>query len=702
MHRFRAKVASTHTSKSYESHRPDIQGLRALAVLLVVAFHANFPLIHGGFIGVDVFFVISGFLITGGLLRELEQKGKINFVDFWARRARRLLPAATLVLVLTLVASLKVLPLLQHQEVSKDVLWASFFMVNWRFAMVQTDYWSTNQTESPILHYWSLGVEEQFYFVWPLLLGLTAVISFRIISRRDNPNTVWLSRSTRATSLADLSKFRFCFGIVCTFASAISFWNNLSLTSSNQPFAYFGTTARVWQLATGGLIAVCAPALARIPNRLRGFLFQSGLVMVVVSAFLLTEQSFHDLNYPGLLAAIPTLATGAILAGGMGGTSSILAKPLCSPVALAIGAMSYALYLIHWPLLVLGHSYWHRSDLVLNVVLVSVAFPAAWVITKFVENPIRFSHKLKRSNRYSLQLAALSLALVSSFGFISISQAKSAFATTAFVTNTNQKLVRLRPSPATASQDYFALSKFGCSLGFQETVPKTCMFGDESSLKSVLLLGDSHASAIFPAVQSAALRNHWKLYVWEKNSCPISDVTKWDAARKRAFLECNVFRKNVLRKAAQLKPNLVVIATAFNPESRYLDRVTGQTLSTSKTYVQLQSGFRKSVSTLTRNKIPVIYLHEPPFAPFSPADCLIAEGDVNACQFSPPLSAPEFQAARELPGVSVLDLYSAICNAKICNPVKGDILVYRDQTHMTKTYVLTLTPKFNLLLRSYE
>ena len=702
MRRIRAKVASTGTSRSDDSHRPDIQGLRALAVLLVVAFHANFPFIHGGFIGVDVFFVISGFLITGGLLREIEKTGKINFVNFWARRARRLLPAASLVLILTLVASLKVLPLLQHQEVAKDVLWASIFIANWRFAMVQTDYWSTNQAESPILHYWSLGVEEQFYFVWPLLLGLTAVISIRIISKRDNPNAVWPSKSTRSTSLADLSRFRFCFAIVCALVIAISFWSNLSLTASIQPFGYFGTTARVWQFATGGLIAVCVPNLERLSNRLRRCLSQCGLVTVIVSGFLLSEQAFHDLNYPGFAALIPTLATGAILIGGMVGTSSWLSKFLGNPIVQAIGAMSYSLYLIHWPLLVLGHSYWQRSDLVLNVVLVCTAIPIGWALTKFVENPIRFSHKLKKSNSHSLQLAAMSLTLVSGLGFISISQAKSAFANTSIVTNAKQESVRLRPSPATASQDYFALSKFGCSLGFRETMPKACMFGDRFSQKSVLLLGDSHASAIFPAVQSAAVRNHWKLYVWEKNSCPIADVTKWDAVRKRAFLECDVFRKIVLHKAAQLKPNLVVIATAFNPESRYLDRVTGQHLSTSKAYAQLQSGFRKSVSTLTRNKIPVIYLHEPPFAPFTPADCLIAKEDVTACKFPTPLAAPEFQVTRNNAGVSVLDLYSDVCNSTMCSPVKGDILVYRDQTHMTKTYVMTLTPKFNLLLRSYE
>ena len=233
-------------TSSRDSYRPDIQGLRALAVLFVVAFHADFPFAKGGFVGVDVFFVISGYLITGLLLREIERTGKLNLAGFWARRARRLLPASILVLSTTLFLSLLVLPLLQRQDVIKDVLWSAVFMGNWRFAAVQTDYWSTRQGESPILHYWSLGVEEQFYFVWPVILGLTGLLirlAFRVRSATSNQQI----HTGHASLDSGSTNFRIALASVCTLTILISFWRNVELTRSNQPFAYFGTGARVWQ-----------------------------------------------------------------------------------------------------------------------------------------------------------------------------------------------------------------------------------------------------------------------------------------------------------------------------------------------------------------------------------------------------------------------------------------------------------------------
>ena len=427
-------------------------------------------------------------------------------------------------------------------------------------------------------------------------------------------------------------------------------------------------------------------------------LFRFGLLLLVVGTFFLGEHSASSTGYPGVWALIPTLATVAIIIGGKVENPTLWHKGLSSPLATYIGTLSYSLYLVHWPLLVLGRSFWRNSELLINFVLVVAAFPIAALLKKFIEDPIRYSQKPKLSNRLALQLSGSMIALVALFGVLGLVQTKSAYAATAVVKDGESNSIKLHPSPALASQDYFSLAKFGCALGVTETRPRTCQFGDRKSKKKVLLLGDSHASAIFPAVQAAALQNHWKLYVWEKNSCPIAKVTKWDPIRRRPFWECNQFRDWALKSAISLRPNLVIVTNAYNPKSSFLKGTKGQLVSGSQNRNLLKFGFRKSMNQIIKHKIPVIYLHEPPVAPFSPPNCLVTKRDVQACEFKAPLLAPEFESAKGMAGVSVLDLYSAVCLSKICNPVKGDILVYRDVTHMTQTYVLTLVRKFADLL----
>ena len=248
--------------------RPDIQGLRAVAVVSVVLAHAGVPGVAGGFIGVDLFFVLSGFLISGLLVRELEKRGHISLLEFWSRRARRLLPASALVLAATAVSVYVFLPITWRLSALTDIVWSSLFAANWRFALTQADYFADTSQVSPVLHFWSLGVEEQFYFVWPFLVVIAGLVSVRLKSR---------AHVTIRTTIAVLS------AIVCLASFAYSVW----ILQTNQPMAYYGTFSRVWQLSLGALLAALAPWITSRVGRFSQVLAALGAIGFLASAFIL-------------------------------------------------------------------------------------------------------------------------------------------------------------------------------------------------------------------------------------------------------------------------------------------------------------------------------------------------------------------------------------------------------------------------------
>ncbi|MBU6347098.1 MAG: acyltransferase [Actinomycetales bacterium] len=678
--------------------RKDIQGLRAWAVFLVVVFHADLLPLSGGFIGVDIFFVLSGFLITNALILEIQKAGRINLISFWARRARRLLPASTVVLLGTLICSLLVLPLFDQQAVTKDIFWATLFTANWHFAAVQTDYWNVQSAMSPVLHYWSLGVEEQFYFVWPVLLMLLAYVT-NIAGKPIMGRFIMRAAKVRNSPAQIDLRVNLLVGAVCVAVICISFKLNLETTFTNQPFAYFGSHTRAWQLAAGGLLAATLKFHQKLADRAKLTLFLLGFIVVLFCAATFRQGGVQASLYPGSLAVLPTIGAGLVIIGGNLTSQTKLLRITNNSVAQKVGDISYSLYLIHWPVLVLGQAVLGSTDLLANLGLVTFATLLAWLLTRYIENPIRFSNLFVANNVRCLKSAGASLATLLLIGLFASIQVKSASSATAQVLTSSQEVIRLRPTPAMADQDFTSLAKFGCSLSFTQTKVGNCLFGDKTANRKVVLLGDSHASAIFPILEKVAKQNHVQLYVWEKNSCPFSDITKFDRARSRPFWECDQFRGALIRRTLKLKPDLVIIAQAYNPDTRVINRQTHEVADGTTSSRLLADGIVRSVSSLAAQQIPLLYLHEPPYAPFNPAQCLMSKRKVSACIFKPPALAPEFLALKTVSGVKVVDLYSAVCNKLECNPVQGDILVYRDRTHMTKTYVLSLFNQFNLVFK---
>jgi peptidoglycan/LPS O-acetylase OafA/YrhL len=592
---------------------------------------------------------------------------------------------------------MRVLPLLQRASVSADVMWASLFGANWRFAIQQTDYLAADRVDSPVLHYWSLGVEEQFYAVWPIVIFLVATLASGITKYLNVKVSIPNSHPRDSRHILNLS-----LTLVLGILAATSFLVCFNLSTSNQPFAYFGTFSRAWQLALGGLLAIWAHKLMNLNRGTQQALGVIGSVAISCSIYFIHESQVGVTPYPGWQAVAPTIGSIALLAAGCASRPTGLQKFLSLKPLQFLGGISYSWYLVHWPFLILGHVIFQENSILLNLYLVAASLLVAWLLAIFVENPMRFSKLLTVSSVRTIGLGALSLVLILSLGITTIWKTNSVYASTALVKNTDGQFQKLHPNPAEAASDYFSLAKFGCALGLDQVVVNECAFGKIDSDKSIILLGDSHGSAIFPAVEAAAQKQNWKVNVWTKSACPIADVSKWDTARKRIFSECDEFRISIIQRTISRHPNLVILVSAFNPKTILMDRKTGLPIAQSKMRAQMISGLRQSIEQLTNAGLKVVILHEPPYAPFDPPECLVEKKNVADCSFDAPQQSPEIQASRNISNVKVLDLYSAVCPSDRCSPVKKRVIVYRDRTHMTKTYVLTLAPRFTQLLRQYE
>ncbi|MGN7252775.1 acyltransferase family protein [Arthrobacter sp. SAFR-014] len=352
-------VAPQNTSQ----FRADIQGLRAVAVLAVVFDHLlSWP--QGGFVGVDIFFVISGFLITSLLIKDIERSGSISFIGFYKRRAKRILPASLLVLLVTCIASYFLLPVSRADATRADALWALVFSGNWKFAIGGTDYFQEGLPPSPLQHFWSLGVEEQFYFIWPWLMLLVAWV---VATRTRGART---GRSAMALLMVVI--------IIASFT-----WAMLE-TATSPTWAYFSTFSRAWELGIGALIAVVAPILTKLPSWLRPVLAWLGVGGLIASVLYVSPGA----GFPAPYAAFPVAATAAIIVAGTGGRVASLWL-LTNRVMGYLGDISYSLYLWHWPVIILlvafmpdGNPTYYLTALAVSAVLSVASY-------HFVEKPTR-------------------------------------------------------------------------------------------------------------------------------------------------------------------------------------------------------------------------------------------------------------------------------------------------------------------------
>ena len=704
--------ASARRASPAHHFRPDVEGLRAIAIVAVVAYHVGIPYVSGGFVGVDVFFVISGFLITGLLVKEATLTGHIDLPRFWARRARRLLPAATLVLAITALVSWWVIPRLDHANVGWDVVTSAVYVSNVRFAAQATDYLASDAAPSPVLHFWSLGVEEQFYVVWPLLL-LGLLLASKRIGR------VGISRTNMGIALSVLGVSSFIF----------SLW----LTTKVEPWAFFSMPTRGWEFALGGLLAVAAPVLATSSTRWKIPLGWAGAVVLVASIFLINA----DMPYPGFAAIFPVVGTAAIIAAGDSGSRRhgspragmrTVADPLSAWPMRAVGRLSYSWYLWHWPFLVLAASALGPLALWFKLVLAMLSFVCAAVTFRFLENPVRMNPALVADNTRSLKLGgALSLAAaLTGIGLVLLPGGGALASTASAPTSADEQVGRpaaptasqssspavepsqsplavvaqswpqgpLTPDPQNARGDLPITYSDGCHLAHAETRSPTCAFGAVGSKTRIVLIGDSHAAQWFPTLEKMAKAQHWELVSDTKSGCPAPDVTIFNRSLKRGYTECDQWRQNTLAAIIAKHPALVV-AAGTRTES-LVDRSTGQLIDPSKAGSQWQAGWTRTLKVLSEAGIPVAVLRDTPWPGKDMASCVAQNTDnPSSCDVTrAALDKPMYDVGmtRGINGAHGVDLTDVICDVSTCPATHGKYLVYRDTNHLTATFAKALEP----------
>ena len=723
-HPTRPAASGTPSGSGGRFQRADIQGMRAIAVLIVIAAHAGLAPLQGGFVGVDVFFVISGYLISRLLFLEASRGETIALGRFYARRARRILPAATLVTLVTLVASVIVLGAIEALAVVYDAAWAAAFAANIHFGHQGVDYFNQEAGPSPLQHYWSLSVEEQFYIVWPLVL-----LACLVWQRRRHGQ----GRLPRVPVLLAL-----CMLTAASFGYAA--WQ----TAVNPIGAYFSTPARIWELGAGAILALVGTHLvAAAGTHLRSLLAATGLGLVAVSCLEFGEAT----AFPGSAALLPVLGTVLILLAGMG--TEIPGSPRPAVTKLlgiaplrAVGDWSYSLYLWHWPVLILAARMTDRpldggqTALALLVILGLSVATYWWVETPFrsapqpisalePEQPGRPTRAGRASTLRSLALYPLTLALVATTclgaGFYLNWQAGEhgnnpavrlsdydhrlpGGAGSLEVTDDAALLVEAsaqaakenRPIPSDLTPDLLKLRADVADVGacdYTQNVSTLCPGGDPDSDKVLVLIGDSHARAWIPAFDEIAARAGYQTYYLVRPQCTASRVLIAKIYGADPDTDCAAFRDWSLQQINRLGADLVVVSTAPAMKGVYVD---GQLQRTDKQVArQMAAGYDDLFAKLKAEGRRVVLIRDVPRSVSDTGECLdqrhatlgdcIIERDPRST-----MMADVSVAAAKRAGVEVVDPTKWFCADGICPPVIGSFIPLRDLQHITSSYARQL------------
>ena len=693
-----AGAAATAADSRPRAVRTDIQGLRAIAVSLVLVYHLAPHTLTGGFTGVDVFFVISGFLITLHLLERMPAHPR-DLGMFWSRRVRRLLPASLLVLAVTLAGSRLVAPETQWENTARQARAAVLYVVNWLLARDAVDYLAAENAPSPVQHFWSLSVEEQFYFVWPVLILLLGALA-RAMRRRPLP-----------VVLA---------GLVVLVAASLAY--SIHDTATNPPAAYFVTPTRMWELGVGGLLATFT--LLR-PGHVRPWAATAfawvGLLAIGWAAATYTGRT----PFPGWQAAMPVLGTAAVIAAQPPDSwrrAWLSPGPLLAlrPVQW-LGDISYSVYLWHWPLIVLvpaatGHALtWTDRGAILAATLL-----LAWLTKLLVEDRFRAA-RWGIPLRKPFALAAAAMAVVIGLAGAQLAEVhhRNERAAAALAKGLAGKdpcfgsraldhpkscpdvaYADVVPAPIEAAQDksdaYDNQADGHDCWAYQPSFPtKQCTFGEATSAKNVVLVGNSHAGQWLPALQQVAADQHLKITTMLASRCALSDVRQqFDTAANATA--CLSWVHRTTQRVVALHPDLVVMANRISVGAE-----TDGTTSSEQLYLQ---GYASILRTWRDAGIRTVVLRDTPAPGVSVPDCIAekktAYRDCNGTRqaWLPP--APEQQAVQQVhsPLVSFVDLTDHICGPTTCSAVTGGVITYFDATHLTATYARTLAPYLGPIL----
>lgn len=642
--------------------RADIEGMRAIAILLVIAAHFSVPGFAAGFIGVDIFFVISGYLITSILVQEYEKNQTINLTRFYASRFRRLLPAlATMIIVSSYMAYLffpSSKNLIHSQAGAMSILWMS----NIYFAFADINYFAAESTENIFLHTWSLGVEEQFYFLWPILI-LSALGVFK----------------TKKNHL------RLCMLFIIIALS--SFFSSILFSENSPLIAFYMMPARAWQFSIGAMVWFLSRYYEPSKN-FANILGCFGLFLLSLGMFFIDANSV----YPSTLAMLPTFSAAIILWVG----SNQIVKPLSNkiisvPIMQKIGRISYSWYLWHWPVLIISEQFLLIKGQFGNSFL-AIAFSLllANITFHFVENPIRFGRFGKTIAGWQITIAIIIMIVIFSNLLLWHSFEKEQLES-----GVNEIYSR-------ALADIPIIYRDACDEPYQTINIKPCIYGDKNAKKTAVLLGDSIGAQWFSALTNMHDPLEWRIIVLTKSSCPIVDENLYYARIGREYTECKKWRNKVIEWLQQ----------------QHVERLfIGSTASSDFTEKQWKKGTERILEHLIPHADAIYLIEANPILTFNGPDCLL-RNKTESSRYKKCKSvftndkyinvANVLKLVTQLyPTVHFIETSSFVCPMQQCAALikkenGREVVTFRDAQHLTNSFVSLAANYFNEQIMVYE
>ncbi|PPH34518.1 acyltransferase [Rathayibacter rathayi] len=660
-------------------YRPEIEGLRAVAALLVATFHIWLGRVSGG---VDVFFVVAGFLTTLTLLGQIRRYGRVRPVAFLTRLASRLFPAAAVVLVIVAALGPLLLRPSQLLQTFTEVLASTFYVENIALARTGVDYLAQDDFHSPVQNFWAMSVQGQFYLIW-LGLVLVATLAAVLLRRRAHLPRILLALVAALTLL--------------------SFALSVVLVGVDQPTAYYSTLARSWEFGLGSLAALVLPGRV-LPTALRAVAGWLGLIGVVSCGFVLQVST----AFPGAAALWPTLSAALVLVAGSGPAPTLgVARLLAARPLVWLGGISYGLYLWHWPILV----FWRESTgedpgALAGLGIVAAAILLAAASKRFLEDPLHRRAPAERPRRLRPLAPAALLAVAALAGVTGLAGTNAAIAAdlsrahalpistegcvgAAALANACPDSWSTSLPAVDASEDGSVLNTDECSTGNSGIELKECRFGDPAG-RRVLLIGNSHAASFFPALRGVAQERGWDLHSYYKTGCVFSTAERRDDSES-ARRSCEVWNTKLQEVLAAADPYELVVTAYSAKKSVFVD-----TSGTPDEQAGID-GFHESWAPLIARGSTVVAIRDNPVLPsLSLLACAEQPGTAAECRI--PLN--EAFADRELmaaaadgwPGAASVNLTRWFCDDRGCPLVIGGVKVYRDLGHLTESYARTLAP----------
>jgi len=664
-----------------KSYQPEIQGLRAVAVLAVMIFHVWPNVLSGGYVGVDVFFVISGYLITGILLRDARKSGRISLTNFYGRRIRRLLPAAALVVVVSCLFFV-VLPRVQWGLTAKEALASTLYVQNWWLAHQAVDYLAEDNAPSLFQHYWSLSVEEQYYILWPLVYYFVSRV-FGGILRRPERIFIWIITVVGGASLA----------------------YSIYLSSHNPGLAYFSTGTRAWELALGSALAVIGD-VKMLPLGLRGGIGWLGLAMIAFSCGSFSETTV----FPGAAALLPTVGAALVILARdvprFWAANRILnARPMRY-----VGDISYSLYLWHWPVQLIYTAIvlprgtgWHHG-----VVVICVSAILAHLSKKWIEDPFRYGGWGRWRAMFSP--AAILAASIGMVGLVSGS-------ILLYVKGDGDRQTVYKVTPELLDQPYNPreptippvnvarsdnpdVYRMKCHVNQKRSDPDHCVFGPSSARNVVVLVGDSHAAQWLPALQEIFRhRPDWRIVTYTKSACAFNATEVTIGKAGLPYESCSEWNRRVLLELGRLRPQIVVAGASATYRAYGID----DTIASRRA---VADGLRVRWKQILDIGSKLVVIRDTPRMNVNIPECMSMIGSTPETCSTPLAQAlrpdPIEMAIQSMSGdrrnVTYLDLLDQICGKDVCRPVKGQVLIWRDSHHMTATFARTLSTRLEELM----